>query len=359
MKLLNRFSSPQFFGTILVFILAGAIGCEGPTGPAGPQGEKGDKGDQGIPGLDGINAAENCTNCHNKDTDVLAAKLQYDNSTHATGANIDRNDKSCAPCHTHEGFIETLASGADTTTATISNPTPQSCRTCHQIHTDFDSTDFALTTTADVTLRIDPAETVSLGKGNLCSQCHQPRLPGGMPTATSTDSVNVYYKYWGPHYGTESTILAGKGGYEVAGSVTYENGDHTAFVTEGCPTCHMAEAHATAAGGHTMEMNYMQYGQSVLNDAGCSGSACHADGDAKTKLAASKAEIKTALDELRTLLIQQGVMDDTDHGIPGMKSAQQAGALVNYLMVLKDGSHGAHNKPYALALLKNAKEAIQ
>lgn len=357
--MIDRKTITQVLSYTVAFLIIFIIGCEGPEGPEGPaglQGEQGEQGEQGIPGLDGTNAAENCTNCHYDDTDVLAAKLQWENSKHATGGAFERNSTSCAPCHTSEGFTEILSTGADETVAAISNPTPPNCRTCHQIHTNFDSTDFALATTAPVVMYADSNITIDLGKGNLCIKCHQSR-PATIPSTTpaATDSINITSTRYGPHHGTQGPMLAGVGGWEVVGSVSYQNTMHTTLVTEGCPTCHMAEAYGAQAGGHTMSMEYEYHGGDVVNDAGCE--SCH--DDAEADVTSAKAEIQTALDELKTLLVAQGVMTESGSAVTGMTVAKQAGALFNYKFVSEDLSMGSHNKKYALALLANAKEAIE
>ncbi len=338
-----------FIPALIVGMTVMFFGCEGPEGPAGSEGL------QGLPGAD---ANETCKVCHSDgDEPIKVRQLQWAASTHATGGNFERNDTDCAPCHTSQGFLEVVATGADTTVADISNPAPQNCRTCHQIHSTYTWADFALTDTTAFTPRIDLTASIDIGKGNLCARCHQPRLPDPMPTVGGSDVV-IGSKYWGPHYGAQGAILAGVGGYEVTGS-PYTNSSHTAAITDGCVTCHMADAYGIKAGGHTMNVSYDYYG-TVVNQAGCL-AACHPEGEdaLETKIADRKAAIDALLADVKALLITADALDDTDHVVPGTLTALNAGAVVNYLLVLKDRSGGAHNFAYASALLTNTKVALE
>lgn len=304
-----------------------------------------------------------CKTCHNYFappvfTNIAAKQIQWEASVHATGGNFIRNNgNTCAICHTSEGFRESLVTGADQTAEPIENPTPLNCHTCHQIHTNYDNTDFALTTIAPVEIRIS-GETVDFGKGNLCAMCHQPKVPDNMPTVGGGD-IEITDKFWGPHYGTQASILGGTGGYEIPGTVAYANSAHTTVVTDGCPTCHMATAHDDRSGGHTLKMSSESGGSDRPNIAGCV--ECHADIDT-FDLYGVQTEIAGLLDELKILLIANNLIDDTNHAVPGSPgriSADQAGILLNYLMVLNEGSHGVHNTRYSRALLQNSIEALK
>ena len=299
---------------------------------------KGEKGEQGPPGPAGT---EKCSTCHSDNTTILAKELQYENSTHYLGGNFERDEYPCAGCHTHEGFIARLT-GADTTQPII-DPTPPNCRTCHNVHTTYTWDDFQLKTTDPVNLR-DGSGTFDMGEGNLCANCHQARAADVIPAGQ--DTVYIWGAYWGPHHSPVANMLAGVGGFEEFPG-NYPSTPHYTAVTEGCPQCHMAEPYGTQAGGHTMNMFYEYHGQQELLTAGCEG--CHSDpaGDFET----ADSILETNLDSLRTLLINAGIMDTTDHAIAGNWPRELAGALWNYLFV-KEG-HGVHNFDYANALLEN------
>ncbi len=337
------------FSFIMIFGMFNTVftGCkEGPIGPTGLAGSN------GTNGTNGVNGSTRCESCHNVSTSLKSKIMQYQASTHSTGGNFERNTTDCAPCHTHEGFLETLSTGADSTVASISNPTPQNCRTCHNIHTEYDTTDFDLRTTDPVTLRINGA-TVDLGKGNLCIRCHQPRTPDPLPVVGG-GSVDITSSYWGPHYGAQAVIFGGTGGYEVVGSETYQNSYH-ATLTSGCGTCHMPDPYGTQAGGHTLKLSYSYHGSMRDYTPACTN--CHStltDFDRNSV----QTEISGLLDSLKTKLLAVNVIDSTDHAVDTIQTSIHAGALMNYLLVLKDGSKGIHNTKYSRALLINAIESF-
>ena len=357
------------FGTSFICLMFGFMySCEGPAGPAGPQGLTGDQGAQGVQGIQGLTGAEGtagCIVCHTDSTYVFARQTQAGNSVHLTGGNFERNGNDCAPCHTHEGFIETQATGADTTLADISNPSPVNCRTCHQIHETFTIADFALTTTAAVTPRVGGAKgTIDIGKGNLCVNCHQARvsyLVDYPVTLTSTDSITLgsSSKRFGPHHGGQGNMFAGVGGFDLTGSVSYVNSSHTTMITDACITCHMAEPYGAQAGGHTFNVTYLYHGSTEFNFAGCT--ACHTDEDAlETKIEDTEAEIETLLSDVETLLDTEGVLDADGYVVTGVKLHPDAlRAFWNYKLIEEDRSNGAHNFKYAKALLTNSKEALE
>jgi len=115
---MRKFNLLFVFAT--AFFLIGIIsinftGCEGPMGPEGLMGPQGLQGEQGLLGPTGGEGTAGCIECHNDKTTVLAKIIQAENSVHSTGGNFKRSANNCAPCHTHEGFVEILTTGEDTT----------------------------------------------------------------------------------------------------------------------------------------------------------------------------------------------------------------------------------------------------
>ncbi|MFQ6121998.1 MAG: hypothetical protein ACE5LA_02940, partial [Dehalococcoidales bacterium] len=327
---------------------AGSPGPTGPAGPAGPPGPPGAAGPAGPTGSAGPPGTAVCSACHDDTTLIKARQVQWANSLHGSGSTFERNAASCAGCHTSQGFVARIAKGMDLAPEDVSNPAPINCRTCHQIHTNFTKDDFALTTTKPVKL-LTTGDTFDMGEGNLCANCHQPRLAA--PEVGGGD-VEITSPYWGPHHGPQSAILLGVAGYGKSTGA----GIHYSVVKEGCPVCHMADAYGAQAGGHTMSMEYIYHGHETPNLAGCE--TCHADIESFDRNGV-QTEVEALLDELRELLIADGIMDDTDHAVPGTYSAERAGALFNYLMVLEDRSDGVHNPAYAKALLQTAIDALK
>ena len=325
--------------------------CEGPAGPAGQDGQN---------GKDGVDANATCIQCHNDKTRVLAKMMQTSNSGHQTGTSYERSTADCAPCHTHQGYLDVLASGEMEASGDISNPVPANCRTCHMIHENYDSTDFALRTTAAVDLWINNA-SVDLGNSNVCVSCHQPRIPDPMPAMGGGD-VTITSNRWGPHHGTQSAIVWGTAGYEVAGSVSYpESGSSATHYSAGCATCHMAEPFGAFAGGHSFNMTYDYHGHETDLVVGCQ--KCHSsieDFDYHNV----QTDVEALVTQLEDKLVTAGIVDqasglvNASSSTPLVISADQAGALMNYYMVSEDRSMGIHNPPYVKALLQNSIEVF-
>ncbi|HOV91681.1 MAG TPA: hypothetical protein PLC04_01195 [Candidatus Kapabacteria bacterium] len=340
---------------LIILLFAGffaLMSCEGPKGPEGPQGPQGPAGPSG---------AEQCGVCHNSTSELVAKEVQWATSAHATGLNFERSTKDCAPCHTSQGFIEVLETGELATVADVQNPVGQNCRTCHKIHTSYDSTDWALRKTTSTKLQLT-GEIVDFKTGNTCAQCHQART-AVRPDLTQ-ETFAITNARWGPHHSTAANMLAASGAVEIPGSKTYTNTGHLQAISKGCVSCHMAQAFGAQAGGHTMNMSYDSHGSEVDNVVACTG--CHSG----LKKFDDKGQIITntlvKLTDLRNRLAAAGILDTTaSHGVyssdlfkPGTYSAKLAAAGWNYLLIASDGSKGVHNPAYINAVLQNSIEAI-
>lgn len=346
---MKKFTFLTMMASIFLFAVIMLASCtkEGPAGSTGAIGPAGPTGEAGINGTDGT---AGCIECHDGGTSqgIFAQAMQWQASKHATGGNFNRNTRDCATCHTSQGFRENLETGAGT--ASISDPNPINCYTCHDIHTTYTPADLGLTTSTAVTLMIN-SEVVDLGKGNLCATCHQNRVADPMPVLGGDSVVIAANSHWGIHYGAQGPMVGGTGGFEFGSG--YTNSAHGTLIENTCVDCHMAEAIGDKAGGHTMKMTYLNYGRSVLNSATCT-TVCHTDASAlTTKIADTKTEIDGLEAELKALLITVGVFD-ADGDIIGQKmSATKAAAALNYYLIHYDGSHGVHNYLYAKTLLTN------
>jgi hypothetical protein len=312
---------------------------------------------EGPAGANGQDANATCTQCHNNQSLVLAKILQAENSVHQTGATFERNTADCALCHTSQGFIEVLNTGATTTAADVKDPLPVGCITCHDIHDKYDTTDFALRTTDPVVLQSNGA-TVDLGNSNICANCHQPRPADPMPAVGGGD-VTLTSNRWGPHHGTQSAIVAGTAAYQVAGTEAYPTSNpHT---VAGCTTCHMSDPYGAFAGGHSLNLTYDNHGKEADYVVGCT--KCHPTAtdfdinDTQTEVAALIDSLKTKLVSANILVASSGLVNASSSK-PLVISANKAGALFNYYMVTEDRSTGVHNPGYVKALLKNSIEAL-
>jgi len=331
--------------------LSGCEGDQGPVGPIGPQGPLGPMGENG---------AQNCMDCHGSSQLITAKMFQWENSVHATGGHFERNQTSCAICHTSQGFLERLTTGAETTAEEIADPLPQNCYTCHKIHRTYTEADWELTQSAPVTLWVG-GQTLDFGKGNLCISCHQSRrYSPALPDPNTGGTVQITSSRYGPHHGPQGEMLPGLNAYEIPGSLPYENSAHTLLlannVKNACVTCHMGNAQGNSSGGHTFRV-ISEDGE--INTDACA--ECHMNaGDLEDLVADRQGQIEAKLETLRELLIARGrINPNTDLAIPGMFEGHEAGALFNYRFVEEDKSRGVHNFKYANALLTNSIEALQ
>jgi hypothetical protein len=273
---------------------------------------------------------------------------------HYTGGNFERSTTDCAVCHTHEGFIERIATGKQTTAADIENPSPINCRTCHQIHTTYTSADYALTTTAPFKLWYN-GKTVDFGKGNLCAECHQARPLSPAPTINGSP-VTITSTRYDLHHGPQAEVLGGTGGFEFTGSQTITGGPSAhGYDSNGCPQCHMATPYGAQAGGHTWNMTYALHRAIDDNVAGCT--VCH-NTIQDFNLLGFKAHMQTQVDSLSVLLKKIGVLTSGGSIATGTWPANVLAAALNDDLVTADGSMGIHNPPYMDALIQNTIEKM-
>jgi formate-dependent nitrite reductase cytochrome c552 subunit len=337
-------------------LLMGLVGCEGDIGPQGTIGPQGPLGPPGAAGQDGQNGAENCIQCHGNNQLITAKMFQWENSVHYLGGHYERNQASCAACHTSQGFLDRIATGAMAASADVQDPLPQNCYTCHQIHQKYDSQDWALTASDPVTMWVG-GETVDVGKGNLCVNCHQPRVPSPALPATSgaTGTLTITSTRYGPHHGAQGALFNGVGAWEVGSG--YANSSHTSLISDACVSCHMAETTGgRAAGGHTFRV---ETESGSLNFNACK--QCHTDQAALANLVESTQEgIETLMTQLGDKLIAAGLLSSSNResSRPGTYTPAQVGALYNYKYILEDQSMGVHNANYARVLLENSIAAL-
>lgn len=311
---------------------------------------------EGPPGAD---ANATCTQCHNSGSLLVSVTEQWRTSVHASGENTDRNGTTCAMCHTSEGFRECISGNKTVTNAPISNASSIGCRTCHKIHESYDTSDWELRTKNPVQLMIS-GEILNQGKGNICINCHQPRIPDPLPVLNG-NSVTIRSAYWGPHHSTQASIIRGSGGIPLSGSEPYSNSSHS-DLTNGCVTCHMASATGIKSGGHTMKITYESHGATAYNFAGCK--SCHNNTTDLTILVETvRNETDSLLAQLEEKLREHNILNASNQinvssGSSLELTSDQAGALLNYLLVKEDRSGGVHNYRYAKALLKNSIEKL-
>jgi hypothetical protein len=202
------------------------------------------------------------------------------------------------------------------------------------------------------------------GTGNACIWCHKSRKD---VTNYITPTTNLSSIHWGPHEGPQSDIYTGKGGYHYAG-LTYKNSSHQAF-QKGCVDCHMPAVASNANVG-----NHSFYPQlSTCQSAGCHATATSFD------VIGGQSAMKAGIQELRVVLNNQGWLTRSeaspyvpltaaqlgdqefhlDSVLPtnGL-TADQAGAVYNYLLLARGSAGGVHNPVYTRELIFDSYKAI-
>jgi len=319
---------------------AGPAGAAGPAGPEGPDGPEGPEGAEGPAGADGAIAELTCTECHNDTADLVGKSVSWEESLHGSGTATAYagGRASCAGCHSGGGFMDLVASGTfnpDEVESADPNPSRPDCRACHQIHTSYTGEDWALRTTDPVALYAFEDETYDGGEGNLCANCHQPRRQ----MVAEDGIVNVSSTHWGPHHGPQSAMLLGLTGQGAEGNPSA----HATMVEDTCVSCHVGEGDV-----HTFEPDV----------AACQ--ECHADAE-NFDINGAQTEVEELSEELKQALVANGLWDEEeDENIVGEFSEAEAGALWNYIYIVKeDKSEGVHNPAYTKALLEASLEALQ
>jgi hypothetical protein len=303
---------------------------------------------------------------------MFAKQQQLLNAAHGPGQYV-RDSGSCAVCHTHQGFLERLETGAwEYSAPSVDDVVPMNCRTCHQIHTTYTDADYARTADGiPVQFRVAGVAVDFGNDANLCAACHQSRPRTPMAVIDGED-VTFTSTHYGPHGSPQGDMFAGVGFYDFEGTNGGMFGPHASSSSneKGCPTCHMAEGSQTV-GGHTFEMGS---GRSS-NTKGCNTSGCHSGLDT-FDYNEVQTEVQELLDELGHLIEEAGVghyecetetsEDDHPHSeevcewhpVPGTYPANTVAAWWNFIGVVNDGSSGVHNPPYIKAILQGAIDAL-
>jgi hypothetical protein len=161
-----------------VIAVAGFVimyGCTGPAGPVGPQGLVLKDTVFSIIKDTVVIRDTTCGVCHGKGQKLAAKQFEWSTTEHATGKGFvpSLGKSTCARCHTGHGFITQVVNDKAKTETDTLNMSNINCRTCHKIHTKYDTTDWALTDTMKVALYVKTTDSLNFGKGNLCINCHQ------------------------------------------------------------------------------------------------------------------------------------------------------------------------------------------
>ncbi len=371
------------FVGLATFIFAS---CEGPAGPAGVD---------GMDGADGEDmTSSTCLQCHGESQDLI--RFQFNSSAHNVGAiavDYAGSQARCAPCHSHELYVEWAETGS--VAEDVTNPSAWQCKTCHSIHATFEPGDLAFRAGGAVTL--SDGSTVDAGNNNTCINCHQARHEADdyVETAAYTkdvtyvdDGVDDEYTPW------SDAANAGEIAWGPAGGIKYDNGSDTLIITFDVPTTH-AYINSTHAGPHHGPQGSLWAGktaggdvtssQFAAHDGGCV--ECHmgpesghnfkpADGNCMVS-GCHSAVPEASLNSMRGRLEAIGqelaarhivhIDPDWEAGDPLFGSAEPLLASItkaefyawfNFMYMVEDRSNGAHNPTYFKAMLTQCEVAL-
>jgi len=333
----------------LCAFLAASCVKEGPMGPPGEDGV------DGTDGRDGQDGHITCLSCHSGNS-MEEIQAQFTTSVHSAGAiavDYAGGRSYCAPCHSHEQFVQFTELGG--VKGDITNPSAWQCNTCHGLHEDFDGSDYGLRVSEPVEAvylnDIEPGATMDLiGNSNLCATCHQSRaaepnleVPG--------ETFNIARSHYGPHYGTQANVVLGVGFAELAGPADYPDAGSSYHYGEdaSCVGCHMGEY--GMGGGHSW----------IPNLAACED--CHGTTMDDYNYGGRQTLVQSQLDELKAQLLEIGIIELDEEGeyhlIVGEYPMLHAQAFFNWKGLKDDRSLGAHNPKYVNALLVNTIAALE
>jgi|GEM_PF-1310079 hypothetical protein len=367
-------------------------GCfQGPTGPAGKDGKS---VVDTLVKIDTIkiidssfirdtifNLQANCAQCHANNQLIVAKQYEWETTKHDTGSTwrTEGAEAACMACHNGSAFIFTLTK-ADSANV-LANPTNANCRTCHMIHTNYDTTDFRLVGgEKPVTAKFNGSLLPDYGAGNLCTNCHQLRTSfmADVMAGTGTESINPNNTITSTatmvgtdsikfaanasrasnHYGAQAQIIAGAGLWLPNGgaSLNYPSAHRTA-VADGCVQCHLGPNNV-----HTYKPEI----------ASCNAVACHPgpmvgpagpfDIDSvQTKVIVLEKAVRDSLIS-RNIATWDSTKVFPDPTGLNLSSAAKGktfpvyvvGAFINLQTIMWDGSKGVHNIDYVEGLLNGS-----
>jgi hypothetical protein len=215
------------------------------------------------------------------------------------------------------------------------------------------------------------------GPGNTCMWCHRSRVDITNELTATGNAISS--PYWGPHEGPQGDLTTGVGGYQFSGQ-TYGESTHEHKLS--CVDCHMANvADNSNVPDHSFNPSLTvciscHSGATTFNVNGGQGlvqgeltqieGALNTMGLLTRSPAAPYAPLTTTSSGNVPAQVGDGNWSEDlpvptssiDGGLPVPLSADQAGALYNYLLVARGGASGVHNPIYIEQLLYDSYFAL-
>jgi hypothetical protein len=208
----------------------------------------------------------------------------------------------------------------------------------------------------------------ALGPANTCVWCHKSLQD---VTQYITASNTLTSAHWGPHEGPAADLTSGIGGYEFAGK-TYGQSTHEMKLTcvdyhmpnvvsnQGVPDHSFAPQLSACQNCHAGATNFDMNGGETLTQAGLT--ELEGDLNAAGYLTRSSSPPYLALAP-STIGDGNWAADDTRPGAgpdggPTVLTADQAGALYNYITVARAGAFSVHNPKYIQELVYDSIVAL-
>jgi len=324
--------------------------------------------------------AGNCAQCHD-DLDSQTKITEWNNSKHAVATRTPSgpNRMQCVRCHTAPGFRNFIAHAGDPTPyATNTVYEAITCAACHDPH---DATNPHQLRAANIYTLPEGTTITNAGFGALCMQCHHSRNGAatqnianyrlGLPTWAGGSSFGVHDSTAGDMIEGVNAITYGK---------TIPSGAHSYTIPNVCVGCHMQPVARSdpafgKAGGHSFSMTYKEVSGGVTNVipkvdvcVKCHGpmntfDMVRKDYDGDGIIDGIQTEVQHLLDSLSRLLPNSTYQANTNNYVADglVKSSISVktnwpvkflNAAWNWQFVNVEGSHGIHNAPYAIGVLK-------
>nr|WP_321357425.1 cytochrome c3 family protein [uncultured Draconibacterium sp.] len=345
----------------------------------GPMGLPGADGTDGTDGADGMDGNQTCLVCHTQ-SNMDAITAAFTEHPHAAGTSFAYagTRTGCAQCHSDEGYVTYITTGAEIAPAVGA---PLECSTCHNNHRSLEEGISApLYSIEEVASAAIDGKTYNFEASNLCASCHQARStpasyypsdaetytrtftgddivayqahgavgPNGSKTLNATeDTLTVVFDvplthvytsstHAGPHHGPQANMIAADMGSQIG--TPFEQAHHT------CINCHMHGEDGASGHSYVADLD-------MCNN--CHGDAVDIEG-IQTDIATRMAAVEAALEDLGAI----HVAEDGVHPMYASLPKDQWDAFFNYMCLWEDKSHGAHNPGYARQLLNQAEAAL-